>query len=180
MIVLALTLLPAMLIRRGADPLLLLLVDLPLFVLATLSVLGFYVAGQSLDGERERHRFLILPAVMALGIGLSVNNARAVVAGLLHWGGVFVRTPKYSIEARGQRWRRKRYRAAIDWGFALEGALLVSAVVNVLFAVHIGMWAAIPFLLLFVNGFAWVFALSLRDRLRPLDRPEPALAAESG
>ena len=75
-------------------------VDLPLFALASGSVLLFYVASQVAVGEPWRARLRLLPALMATGIGLSVTNSAAVVAGAFVRGGTFHRTPKYRREDR--------------------------------------------------------------------------------
>ena len=98
MVALSILVFPAMLIRRGDDVRLLLLLDLPLFVAATVSVLVFYVASQRERGRGWLREVLFLPALMGVGIGLAINNSRAVVSGLFRKGGVFERTPKYRIE----------------------------------------------------------------------------------
>jgi cellulose synthase/poly-beta-1,6-N-acetylglucosamine synthase-like glycosyltransferase len=100
MLLLATLLFPAMLLRRGSGWQLLAF-DAPLFAIASGSVLLFYVASQAAVGEPWRARLHLLPAVMAIGIGLSVTNSAAVIAGLLRGGGTFHRTPKYRREGRG-------------------------------------------------------------------------------
>ena len=47
--------------------------------------------------------------VLALGIGLAINNARAVIEALLGHQSEFTRTPKYGIESRTQSWKKARY-----------------------------------------------------------------------
>ncbi len=98
MALLAALIFPAMLLRRGSGWQQLLAFDLPLFGVATGSVLLFYVASQVAVGEPWRARLRLLPALMATGIGLSVTNSAAVVAGALRRGGTFHRTPKYGFE----------------------------------------------------------------------------------
>jgi hypothetical protein len=74
----------------------------------------------------------------------------------------FARTPKYSIEgAGGADWRSKKYRSPRD--FSLVGELVLAAyfLVSLVFAVSFRYWAAVPFLLVFFNGFAYTAALSL-------------------
>ena len=111
MVVLALLIFPAMMLRTGTSTRMLLFVDLPMFLSATASVLVFYLMSQVAAGPGWRREIRYLPALMGVGIGLSLNNSRAVISGFFHRGGTFIRTPKYRIEARGQSWRVKRYRA---------------------------------------------------------------------
>src|SRR5947199_3895500 len=53
---------------------------------------------------------LFLPCLLALGIGLSLNNARAVLEALINHKSDFTRTPKYGIERKSQKWRSCKYR----------------------------------------------------------------------
>ncbi len=171
MVALSILVFPAMLIRRGDDVHLLLLVDLPLFVAATISVLVFYLASQR---ERGRGRgwgwsreMLFLPALMGVGIGLAINNSRAVVSGVLRRGGVFERTPKYRIEQRRDGWRGKRYRVAQDSAVLVEGLLAVYFAVCFAVAIRLHMWPSLPFLYLFLQGYTYMFLLSVLPARRP-------------
>ena len=100
--------------------------------------------------------------MMSLGIGLCVNQTRAVMEALLQrQSGEFVRTPKHGVVTKIETWRSKKYRAdktlvpAIEVGFALYFALaIVLALMN-------GHWMSLPFLLLFFLGYAYVGFLSL-------------------
>jgi hypothetical protein len=49
------------------------------------------------------------PALIALGIGLAVNNARAVIEAILGHQSEFTRTPKYGIQSKTQAWKKSRY-----------------------------------------------------------------------
>jgi cellulose synthase/poly-beta-1,6-N-acetylglucosamine synthase-like glycosyltransferase len=162
MVALSLLLFPAMVLRRGGPLGELLAIDLPLFLAATASVLVFYAASQSGAGRRGWRPLLQVPALMATGIGLSASNARAVLAGLARPGGTFVRTPKHAIAAgeRGDGWRRKRYRAARGRSVLLEGLLAGYLGASVAVAAAHGMWASLPFLWLFFQGYAFLFWLS--------------------
>jgi cellulose synthase/poly-beta-1,6-N-acetylglucosamine synthase-like glycosyltransferase len=165
MVVLAVLIFPAMVIRRGTPVGELLLTDLPLFLAATVSVVVFYLASQSAAGLDWRRQVRYLPAVLGMGIGLSVNNARAVLSGLFHRGGTFHRTPKYRIEHRGEDWRGKRYRPARNVSFLLELALALYFVGCFAWAVSERMWASLPFLALFVQGYTYMTALALVRRV---------------
>ncbi len=53
-----------------------------------------YVFSQVVSGQNWRRAVLAMPALVALGIGLAVNNSRAVLDAFLGRRGEFVRTPK--------------------------------------------------------------------------------------
>ena len=54
-----------------------LLIDVPLFAAATFSVFNFYLISQREIYPDWRSRVKYLPIVMAVGIGLAVNNSQA-------------------------------------------------------------------------------------------------------
>ncbi len=160
MVLLSLLIFPAMTMRRGTSTALLLLVDLPLFLSATASVLTFYLMSQFAGNDDWRRELRYLPALMSVGIGLSVNNAKAVISGLFHQGGTFVRTPKYRIEEAGQSWTAKRYRVGSDSTRVVEAILTLYFTGCTIYAAVTGMWLSIPFLLLFVQGYGYMAVLS--------------------
>jgi len=166
MIALAVLIFPAMMLRRGTSVQMLLLVDLPMFLSATASVLIFYLVSQVAAGGGWRREIRFLPSLMGVGIGLSVNNAGAVLSGLFQRGGTFHRTPKYRIERRGQDWSAKRYRAGVDLTRAIEAALSLYFLGCTLYAWEAGMWMSIPFLYLFVQGYGYMAVLSFLPSLR--------------
>ncbi len=166
MVFLSLLIFPAMVLRRGEETWKLLAIDLPLFCAATVSVLLFYAVSQGGTGAGGWRRLWQLPAVMGMGIGLAINNARAVLSGLVHDGGVFHRTPKYCIEQRDDGWAGKKYRLSYDVTFLLEALLAAYFVVCLVMAVHLEMWLSIPFLYLFLQGYVHMFLLGIGPLLR--------------
>ncbi len=74
-----------------------------LFFFATVSVSIFYVLAEYI--VRPRHWwmvFFMLIPLMALGVGMGVNNAKAVLEGLFGKNAVFERTPKFGESGQGQ------------------------------------------------------------------------------
>ena len=126
MVALSILVFPAMLLRRGDDVRLLLL-RRPAAVCRRHG-LGAASSTPPASASAARAGVAIccrLPALMGVGIGLAINNSRAVVSGLLQRGGVFERTPKYRIEQRRDGWQGKRYRVAQDAAVLVEGLLAV-------------------------------------------------------
>lgn len=169
MLALSVLVFPAMFVRRYGDPRLLWAVDLPLFVGATGSVILFYILSQKVVNANWRRDIRLLPSLMGLGIGLCINNARAVVSGIFVSGGVFERTPKYRIESSDDSWRRKRYRVSGNFSAQIERAMAVYSAGCFVLAWQMEMWFSLPFLYLFLHGFTYVAILSFApDRLLPI------------
>ncbi|MEM6455304.1 MAG: glycosyltransferase [Acidobacteriota bacterium] len=180
MIALSLLVFPAMALRRDSDVFTTLLLDVPLFLAATASVLAFYIASQRALGNGWQRRLWQLPLLMGLGIGLAVSNSRAVLTGLWQRGGVFHRTPKLRIEKRAdaRRMRRHAYRLGFDVSFVIEVALMAYLAICVTVAIAWGMWFSLPFLLLFLHGYGYMVMLELVPRLRRAPAAlAPAVAA---
>lgn len=133
-----------------------LVLDLPLpreLVLAlalggTLPVLAFYATAARLAGRGPVGALVDALLAMALGVGISAAQTRAVVRGLLPGRGVFVRTPK-----RGDGGRPYRAAAAAPWP---ELALAGWTAWGLVDAVLAGCWEALPWQVLFLAGFLWV------------------------
>jgi cellulose synthase/poly-beta-1,6-N-acetylglucosamine synthase-like glycosyltransferase len=160
MIALSALIFPAMVLRQDDAEWTLFAIDLPLFTAATVSVVVFYLVSQGAAGGPVLRRLWQMPALMGVGIGLSVNNSRAVLEGLWQRGGVFHRTPKFRLEGRSGVWGGK----ATSWrkpSFWLETALMVYFVVCCALAFELEMWLSIPFLYLFLHGYTHMFLLGV-------------------
>lgn len=157
-------------------------IDLPMLLAGTFALASFYANAERELGGSPWRALARLPALMALGVGLSINNAWAAFDGLRRPGGEFIRTPKYRIETPADTWRRKGYGPRRQtWIPALEVLMLVYLVLTAAFALASGLWWALPFLLLFVGGYGWVVFETLRalrqgEELRSAVNPQPGRA----
>jgi cellulose synthase/poly-beta-1,6-N-acetylglucosamine synthase-like glycosyltransferase len=165
-ILLTLLIVPAILIREEIGWQKLAIIDFPLFFGATFSFIGFYVTSQTEIGRDWRSTLKYMPFLMSLGIGLSVNNVRAVLEAIFNRETEFTRTPKYRIEGGLGEWRDKKYRAPGNLSLAGEIILAIYFLCAIVFAAVENYWIGIPFLLMFFNGFAYTAALSLLSRAR--------------
>ncbi|MEO1083302.1 MAG: cellulose synthase family protein [Acidobacteriota bacterium] len=173
MLLLSLLIFPAMALRRGEESWRLLAFDLPLFLAATLSVVIFFLVSQVRGRDPGREHglpvwrcLLVMPGLMAVGIGLSVNNTRAVLSGLREDGGVFHRTPKYKLEGQRDGWSGKAYALRKNLSFYLEALLALYFIGCFATAAHLGMWWSMPFLWLFLQGYVYMTWLGLDLPLR--------------
>lgn len=161
LIVLAVLQLPNMVLRQGMSVPELLLLDVPLFAATSGSIVLFYLTTHRALYNGLWEAIRRLPLMMALGIGLSLNNARAVVEGLFGGPSEFVRTPKHGVTRTEESWTKKKYKAGKNFYALLEFSFGIYFVGTIALAVWIGAWASIPFLFLFMVGFLYVGGLSL-------------------
>jgi cellulose synthase/poly-beta-1,6-N-acetylglucosamine synthase-like glycosyltransferase len=154
-VLLLLTMLP-ILWQQAAPP-----AFLAALVFASLGPPLLYGVAQAALYRDWKRRFLYLPALLAVGAGMTWSTTQAVWQGLTTWGGVFKRTPKFRLEGRTGKWTSSAYRLGTDWTVLGEIALFVYAVVTASVAILRGQYAALPFLALYVVGYAVVAASSL-------------------
>ncbi|MGH9240664.1 MAG: cellulose synthase family protein [Vicinamibacterales bacterium] len=161
MCVLSILLGPSMAIRYRMGLYEMLLIDVPLFFAATASVANFYMVCQ-----RELHtdwvrRLKYLPFLMSVGIGLMVNNTRAVFEALFNQQSEFARTPKYRIEGQTDEWIGKKYRQSFIVQPMIELGLGLYFTATIFYALANGIYGTIPFLVLFQIGFLYMGLLSI-------------------
>jgi cellulose synthase/poly-beta-1,6-N-acetylglucosamine synthase-like glycosyltransferase len=140
--------------------------DVPFFAAATFSVVTFYAASQAEQGMSWWNRVKYVPFVMALGIGLAVNQARAVVEALMGYETGFTRTPKHGVQRAGESVARKRYKAAVTFQPIVELALAGYMTYGVLYLIEREVYYSLPFLVLFQVGFGYVGLRSVYEGLR--------------
>ena len=162
MVILSVLLLPAMIIRFYQGWFQMLYIDLPLFMASTFSISSFYLVSQRELFPRSWPRALVyLPFLMALGIGLTVTNTKAVIEALIGKESAFARTPKYRVESKRDKVGTSKYRRRLGWVPWIE--LLIGAyfALTVYYAVQNENFITVPFLLLFVIGYWYTAFMSL-------------------
>jgi len=142
-------LLPVAIAARGqGGPLWLAAVDVSVFVLAFCSMLAFYATAVARSGTPAGRRWLRIPAVLGVGLALSISQTAAVIAGLFGPVGTFERTPKRG-EATTELYRMPRPPLV-----AVEAMLAIYLWVAFALAASDGLWASLPFLALFAGGYS--------------------------
>jgi hypothetical protein len=114
---------------------------------------------------------------MALGIGLTVTNTKAVMEALFGIQSAFARTPKYSVQKKGEKSvAAKKYRKRLNvapWIELLIGGYFALAI---LYCFSNQNYFTAPFLVLFVGGYWYTGLMSLLqgrfDRWRTGTSPE--------
>jgi cellulose synthase/poly-beta-1,6-N-acetylglucosamine synthase-like glycosyltransferase len=176
MIVLSTLLLPAMIIRSYQGWIQMMLIDFPLFMASTMSVSSFYLVSQKeLYPKRWYRTFIYLPCLMALGVGLTITNTKAVMEALFGIKSAFARTPKYSVKKKGEKSQASKYRKRLGFIPILELAIGTYFAFTVWYACSTENYFTVPFLLLFVFGYWYTGLLSLFqgrfDRFKPRTEP---------
>src|SRR5678815_2907487 len=161
MCVLSVLMAPAMVIRYNMGWYEMLIIDVPLFFAATASVANFYMVCQ-----RELHadwitRAKYLPFLMSIGIGLAINNTKAVFEALFNKQSEVARTPKYRVETGTDEWIGKKYRQSFVVQPMIELALGLYYTATVFYALANGIYGTLPFLVLFQIGFLYTGLLSI-------------------
>jgi cellulose synthase/poly-beta-1,6-N-acetylglucosamine synthase-like glycosyltransferase len=161
MVVLSILMFPSMVIRYNMGWYEMMLIDVPLFFAATFSVCNFYLVCQREIHPDWRSRIKYLPFLMSIGIGLCINNSRAVFEALFNKQSDFARTPKYRIEGDTDEWVGKKYRQSVAVQPLIELALGLYFTATVFYALANGIYGTVPFLVLFQIGFLYTGLLSV-------------------
>jgi cellulose synthase/poly-beta-1,6-N-acetylglucosamine synthase-like glycosyltransferase len=157
-----------------------------LFVLATCSASTFFVFGQSELFGRERgwKSLMYLPLLMGLGIGISLNNTKAVIEAI--WSAIkrkpseFIRTPKYGVtnSASGTTFRAESaftlHKLALPI-IEIAFGCYMSACIFISLFYGFGQ-GSVPFLLIFAGGYFYVGFSSMYVLWRMQQEADDALA----
>jgi cellulose synthase/poly-beta-1,6-N-acetylglucosamine synthase-like glycosyltransferase len=153
-----------------------------------------FVAGTIIQMQREKLLTTsLVPFFMSATIGMSVNNAVAVIEGFFNHPFEFVRTPKHALIGHGKAVRAEAGTAssapaAASYGsprqtliVAAETLFALAYVAVTVIAVQHGEYLWLPTLVLHATGFSYISALSLSGMgLLPFPAradSEPALEA---
>jgi cellulose synthase/poly-beta-1,6-N-acetylglucosamine synthase-like glycosyltransferase len=131
---------------------------LPWFVMSALGPPLLHMTVAAPEAPRWPRRMSLVPAMIVLSLGVTLNNARAACIGLFtRSAGVFERTPKYGSSTQGVHYTRSARRPV--WGEVGMGLFSLAGVPS---AVHRGDWGMLTWLLMYDLGFFVVAYACLR------------------
>lgn len=134
------------------------------FIFAFFGSFMFYLYSQKNVYKDWRNRIYLFPVFMAGSMGLSVNNTKAVIEGLMNRKTEFVRTPKYGFTGRQGSLADKKYmQQKVNWVSIAEFILALYCLGGIVMSVIDLEIAAIPFQLLYFTGFGTISYLSIRQ-----------------
>ncbi|HKP86018.1 MAG TPA: glycosyltransferase, partial [Blastocatellia bacterium] len=171
-IVLALINLPILIVRYNQGLFHLFALDIPILTFSTVSVIVYYLVTQwHLHPKTWKRTIKYIPFVMSMGIALTFSNARAVIEAVLGVKTPFVRTPKYRIEESSDTtWVKKSYvprRISLPW---LELAFAFYFIFTIWYAVKSHIFGTLPFLMIYLCGYAYAAAMSIAQARASLRR----------
>lgn len=152
--------------NMGDVPWKLVFVYFTVFFTATFSVLNYYSVAIRESLGRKWPEILYLPLMMALGIGLSLNNGRAALEALIGHQSEFKRTPKYKLEGKKDSWRKKLYKPGRSYQHVLEILIASYFGYGMFYFVSHEIYYSMPFFLLFLVGFSYIGLSSLAGQRR--------------
>ncbi len=148
--------LPVMIVRFYMGWFQMLTIDLPLIIASFWSISAFYLWAQhELFPKDWKRALLLMPALMAAGVALTLVNTKAVLEAFFGIKSAFARTAKYAVGDRKVNIDNPEYRRRSGWLPYVELAVGAYFVLMVKFAIDTWNFPAIPFLLLFVAGYWW-------------------------
>ena len=120
-----------------------------------------YLMTRTQRTPRFQDRLRILPLLILLGFGLSLNNTIAVLQGLFGKGGDFKRTPKFNLQNRQGNWIGSAYslpRNPLVW---VELGLAAYALLTIVLLVPAVGWEIGPWMMVYVAGYLYIAGLGI-------------------
>jgi len=181
MLALSMLLLPTSIVRASHRQFQSIWIDMP-GILSTIAIVAFYVVSQrSLSPRVWIRSMLYLPLLIALGIGISLSNTKAVFEGLFGIRSDFVGTPKYNLNDQSAMWSCRQSRNSSGWFPVLEIAFGLYYVLLFAYVLQTRNYLIAPFVFLFVSGFLYCGVMSLGQtwwRLRRGPRTQTAASPD--
>jgi cellulose synthase/poly-beta-1,6-N-acetylglucosamine synthase-like glycosyltransferase len=156
MLIVSALMLPVMIVRFYMGWFQMFTIDLPLIVASFWSISAFYLmAERELYPRNWKRAIVLMPALMAAGIALTLINTKAVIEALLGIQSAFARTPKYAVGDHKTKIQNTAYSRRSGWLPYAELAVGGYFAYMTAFAIETWNFPAVPFLLLFVVGYWW-------------------------
>jgi cellulose synthase/poly-beta-1,6-N-acetylglucosamine synthase-like glycosyltransferase len=169
MVVMTVLVVPVTIVKALQGWYVMLFFDLPIFVASTFSVAVFYALSQrelckmkcGLYPRDWKISILYLPMLMAIGIGLTVTNSKAVMEAIFGKQSAFVRTPKFAVAKKGDKSKATKYRKRLVLAPWIELALGLFFFCAIIYDLWTGNYFTPPFFLIFMVGFWYTGFMSL-------------------
>ena len=143
------------------------------FILSTLIFMFCYWTSYKQTHGKSFQSFIsflgLFFVFFAIAIGLSWNNALAVLEGHLGKKSAFIRTPKFNVSSLKDQWKNNTYIQSKDRAkLVVEGLLILYFLIGIIaaFTLHADSIEIVmlPFHILLFLGFSYVFVQSLVQR----------------
>jgi cellulose synthase/poly-beta-1,6-N-acetylglucosamine synthase-like glycosyltransferase len=131
-----------------------------LILVSSLAPSTLYLVAQKMSRKNWKSRILSLPTLMALGVGVALNNTRAVLSALSGQKGAFIRTPKAGDKTIAV------YRSKFPVASVFELVLGAYCFLGFVLYTTAEKYLVGPFLGLYAVGFCVVGVMSLAHYLK--------------
>jgi cellulose synthase/poly-beta-1,6-N-acetylglucosamine synthase-like glycosyltransferase len=137
----------------------------PVFALAAIGPLFMYLTAMGKRDVPLLRRLSNLLMLVLLGMGLSLNNSRAVGEALFGIQSPFKRTPKYNLHNRQSVGKHLDYLLPKGAGVWFEALMGIYALGLLLFAISLGNWGLVFWLSLISGGYAYITIISIKQSM---------------
>lgn len=128
------------------------------------NVANNYIHPQIPHSRKVRKFLMLFPAFMALSMGLSFHNSRAVIQGYRGKKSPFIRTPKVHLHRTGNE-HDHYLTAQVDSGIFWEGFLSLYFIFGIVMGLQMHHYSMLILHLFLATGFGLIFFYSLRSNL---------------
>lgn len=149
----------------------------PVFALAAIGPLFMYMSAMGQIKTPFLLRLINLLMLVLLGMGLSLNNTRAVGEALLGVHTPFKRTPKYNLHNHSNAEKYLDYLLPKDGSVWIELLMGFYAFGLLFLAVSRGVWGLAFWLSLFSGGYAYIVVISFKQSFAGR-QPKPSSSAK--
>jgi cellulose synthase/poly-beta-1,6-N-acetylglucosamine synthase-like glycosyltransferase len=134
------------------------------FVLAFVGSFLFYLySQQDIHATDWKKRIYLFPIFLSGSMGLAFNNAKAVIEGIFNKRTEFVRTPKFSLVDKKDKWEGKKYsKTKISYSVIFEFILALYCLFGIGMSLYFLEISAVPFQLMFFIGFGFISVMSIK------------------
>ncbi len=160
--------LPSLLLWGYQATLPVILLNVALFVLTSVTFFLFFEISQRDTEKNIVQRVMNSFLLMSIWMGLSISNSKAIIEGIFNIKSEFKRTPKFRIEQKGDSWAGKKYVETVNPVVLVETLLVVYLVYTFWYVLKCRDYFIAPFVAAFVYGFGYTAFLSLRTIFRKL------------
>ncbi|MDR3738811.1 MAG: glycosyltransferase family 2 protein [Terracidiphilus sp.] len=162
MVIMTVLIVPVTIVKALQGWFVVLFFDFPIFAASTFSIAVFYILSQrEIHPNSWKKTILYMPMLMAVGIGLTVTNSKAVMEAIFGVQSAFVRTPKFAVAKKGEKSKAKKYRKRLMLAPWIELSLGFFFLGAILYDLWSGNFFTPPFFLIFMVGFWYTGFLSL-------------------
>ncbi|MDH4127583.1 MAG: glycosyltransferase family 2 protein [Spirochaetota bacterium] len=135
-------------------------------ILGTAAPSVFFVYSQKEITGSWVKRLKWLPYLFLVGLGIAVHITKAFVEAIFRKKSTFIRTPKFNVNEKKEKWLEKKYGTPINFITILEILAAAYALIVIYFAFAFGVYLTALFPILFTVSFSYVAFSSIYQQFK--------------